>query len=145
MRDLKLILSGIVAIILLSGCSQKVPDPDPVANWDKGAALSISHKLLLEKKVSVPKDPNLSKTNWTYQINATKKQNTYLRNDQIVRTFLVAHNAKEIIIIGREELINEYKKYFLDNDVTANIKLQPVTAIEKDFDSVNLLFLHKKD
>ena len=141
----KLILSGVVAIglvSLLTGCSDKIPEPEQV-KWDNNSAITINKNLLFTKDFKVPKDPYLKNVNWTYQITATKTQNELFSNEQIVKTFLVAQNAQEIILIGRADLINEYKNYFLNNGVTAIVKEQPVKPIIDDFNTVNILFFNK--
>ena len=63
-------------------------------------------------------------------------------NTEIIKTFFIAHNSQEIVLIGREDLIKEYKKYFLDNQVTGNIKLQVINPLEKDFEKINILFFN---
>ncbi|RXK13239.1 cag pathogenicity island protein [Halarcobacter mediterraneus] len=143
MNKIKLLGSLAITGLLLSGCSQKAPDPKPVENWDKGSSLTINKSLLLKQTASVPKDPFLSTNNWTYQVNATKKDKELFSNEQIVKTFLVAHNAKEIIIVGRNDLITDYRDYFTNNQVTASIKLQPVVPKEENFNTVNILFFNK--
>ena len=62
--------------------------------------------------------------------------------EDLTKIFLVAHNSNEIIIIGRGDLIKEYQKYFLDNQVTANITLQEVNPVKKDFSKVNIMFFN---
>ena len=44
-----------------------------------------------------------------------------------------------------EDLIKEYKKYFLDNQVTGNIKLQVINPLEKDFEKYFHLILSGKN
>lgn len=144
MKKLSLVLSGIVAVSLLTGCSQKNTPPTEVKTWDRGASLSVSKSLVLEEKREVPKDQFLVNKNWTYQIVATKKGNYLLDNDQIVKTFYVAHHAQDIIIVGREGLIEQYKNYFVSNGVKGKITLQPVTPIQADTNTVNMLFFNKK-
>ncbi|MCG3667483.1 cag pathogenicity island Cag12 family protein [Aliarcobacter butzleri] len=139
----KKILLSLTALTILSftGCSDKIPNAEPV-KWHKDSALTINQEFLLTKEFKVPKDPTLQYQNWTFQATA-QKQGIYLfRNEDVAKTFLVAHNSSEIIIIGRENLIKEYKNYFLANQVTANIKLQAVKPIKSDFDKVNILFFN---
>ncbi len=128
-------------VVIFTGCSNKIPNAKPV-KWQKDSALTINKEFLLTKEFKVPKDPTLSKENWTYQKIAQKEGKYLFKNDDIVKTFLVAHNSSEIIIIGRKDLINEYKNYFSKNQVTANIKLQEVNPIKKDFNKVNILFFN---
>ncbi len=144
----KKILSVVVAsalVVGLSGCSGKAPDPEPVSSWDKNSALTINKELLLKKEISVPKDPYLVNHNWTYQVNSSIENGELFKNDQIVKTFLVAHNASEIILIGEKNTIEKYKEYFIKNQVTANIKLQPVSHMIKNSNFVNILFFNKKE
>lgn len=142
----KKILLSLTVLTLLSftGCSDKIPDAEPV-KWHKDSALTINKEFLLTKEFKVPKDPILHKQNWTYQAIAQKNGKYLFKNEDIAKTFLVAHNSQEMIIIGRPDLIQEYKNYFLENQVTANIKLQAIKPIEKDFDKVNILFFNNID
>lgn len=131
---------AIVSFILL-GCS-KAPDP---VTFDENSIVTTANQGLVESRISeVPKDPFLQKNNWTYQIKATKERGFLLKNNQVAKTFYVAQNADKIIIIGKFLLINEYKKYFLENGVTALIDLQPITPLQKDENSVKMLFFHVK-
>ena len=132
-------LMFVVAIsIFIAGCGAKKPK-----ELDNDSALSINNSLLERKYNFVPKDSFLSSFNWTYHINATKNDKELLRNDQMVKTFLLAHNATKIIIVGRKELIKEYEKYLRDNQVKAFIELHDVYPIERDFNTVNLLFFNQ--
>jgi len=140
---LKMILLSGISLLILAGCSNKVPEAEEVKKWNKNAGLSINHNLLMGKDYIVPKEPYLKNGNWTYQVNATKEGQELFKNEQIVETFLVAHNSKTIVIIGRKDLIKEYKNYFLSNGVTALIKEQQVTPIKRDFNTVNILFFNQ--
>jgi len=99
----------------------------------------------LQREFAVPKDPRLQYTPWTYQAVATKGKKYLFKNEDIVRVFLAAHNASEIIIIGRPNLIKEYKQYFLENQVTTPIRLQAVKPISRDYNTVNILFFNDVD
>jgi len=129
----------VVSAILFSGCSNKIPDAEK-PKWEKNSALVINKEFILAKEFSVPKDPYLKNENWTYQITAEKQKDNYFKNDEIVKTFIIAHNAEEIILVGRDEVIRDYRNYFIKNQVSADIKLQPVNPISKDFNKVNILF-----
>jgi len=144
MKKLKLMLAGVIAITLLSGCSQKVPPPAKVKSWDKDSSITINHQLLLDKDLEVPKDDYLQNNNWTYQVKSYYENGKFFKNHEIVKTFLLAHNAKDMVIIGEEEVIGKYKSYFLSNQVTANIKLQPVSYMAKNKNFVNILFFNTK-
>ena len=71
----------------------------------------------------------------------TPEQMVQMQTKQIVKTFYVAQNAQEIILMGRADLLNEYLTYFKSNGVTAKFKLQPVTY--EDSNLVNMLFFNK--
>lgn len=131
------------SLLLLSfaGCSNKIPDAEPV-KWHKNSALTINKEFLLTKDFKVPKDPSLKNENWTFQAVAQKQGKYLFKNEDITKIFLVAHNSSEIILVGRSDLVNEYKNYFLENQVTANIKLQEINPITKDFNKVNILFFN---
>ncbi|QKF77302.1 cag pathogenicity island Cag12 family protein [Arcobacter defluvii] len=137
----KILLSLTTLVVLGTGCSNKIPNAQPV-KWQKDSALTINQEFLLTKEFKVPKDPILDKQNWTFQAHAEKQGKYLFKNEDISKIFLVGHNASEIILIGREDLINEYKNYFLENQVTANIKLQAVKPIHKDYNKVNILFFN---
>ena len=126
---------------MMSGCSDKIPDAEPV-KWHKDSALTINQEFLLTKEFKVPKDPHLKNQNWTFQATAEKVGKYLFKNEDLVKIFLVAHNSNEIIIIGRSDLIKEYQKYFLDNQVTAKITLQEVNPVQKDFGKVNIMFFN---
>lgn len=139
----KKILLSLTAITILSftGCSDKIPEAEK-PQWEKKTALVINKEFILNKEYKVPKDPYLKNEKWTYQIVAEKENNNYFKNENIVKTFLIAHNSQEIILIGREDLIKDYKNYFLNNQVEANIKLQAVSPLTKDYNKVNILFFN---
>ncbi len=140
----KIILGTVASIMALSftACSEKIPDPVKV-RWSNSSAISINQNLVFTRDYQVPKDPYLKTQNFTYQIVAQKEGNDLFRNEQITETFLVAHNASEIIIIGREDLIKEYARYFTINGVRANIKEQIVEPVEQDLNKVNILFFNQ--
>lgn len=139
----KKILLSLAALTALSftACSNKIPDAEKVV-WERNTALTINKEFILHKEYKVPKDPFLKNENWTYQIIAQKQGDNFFKNTEIVKMFFIAHNSQEIVLIGREDLIKEYKKYFLDNQVTGNINLQVINPLEKDFEKVNILFFN---
>lgn len=141
MRNKIAIGLSIVTILSFAGCSDKIPDAEPV-KWHKDSSLTINNEFLLTREFKVPKDPHLKNDNWTFQAIAQKDGKYLFKNEDITRIFLIAHNASEIILVGRADLIQEYKNYFLENQVTANIKLQVVEPVEKDFNKVNILFFN---
>ncbi|TKX28908.1 MULTISPECIES: cag pathogenicity island Cag12 family protein [Campylobacter] len=125
---------------VIVGCSA----PKPM-ELDNSSALAVNNSILEKKYNFVPKDPYLSGFNWTYHIVVEKKtiNDDFIKNDLITKTFLLAHNATRIILVGREDLIEQYKQYFKKNQVLAPIELQPVDPIEEDFNKVNILFFNK--
>lgn len=130
----------IIAVGFLVGCTSKAPDP---VKLDDESAIKTVNQGLIESRISqVPKDPFLNDTDWTYQIVAEKKNNNLLANKQIVKTFYVAQNSQDIIIMGENDLIKEYSNYLLENGVRARIKLQPVNYENQNI--VNMLFFSKK-
>lgn len=132
-------LSLAIMASILVGCGA----PKPV-QLDKNSALTINNSILEKKYSFVPKDPFLNNFNWTYNIVTIKnsKDDDFIRNDMVVKTFLLAHNASKIILVGREDLIKEYKEYFLKNQVEALIELQSIEPIAEDYNAVNMLFFH---
>jgi len=139
----KIIFSSLIAMgLVFTGCSTKIPMPVN-AQWDNESAISINNSLVFTKSYKVPKDSYLSNTNFTYQVIAQKKGIYLFENEQIAKTFLVAHNANKIIIIGKKDLVTEYKNYFLKNGVSAEIVEQSLSPIDKDINFVNILFFNK--
>ncbi|MCR6580355.1 cag pathogenicity island Cag12 family protein [Campylobacter insulaenigrae] len=140
---MKKILISLAIVISLSvfGCSAP-----KVKKLDEGSALSINNSILEKKYNFVPKDMYLSSYNWTYQIIVEKKskEDDFIKNDLVTKTFLLAHNASKMILIGRDDLIKDYKKYFVENQVDADIiELQPIIPYDEDFNKVNILFFNK--
>ena len=134
-------LALMALIFTMVGCST-APKPKEL---DDNSALSINNSILEKKYSFVPKDPYLSGFNWTYHIVVEKKtiNDDFIKNDLVTKTFLLAHNASRIILVGRENLIEQYKQYFEKNQVSAPIELQPIQPIERDYNKVNILFLNK--
>lgn len=132
------ILFVVAMSFLIAGCGAKKPK-----QLDSGSALHPNISVLEQRYNFIPKDPYLSSFNWTYTIIAAKDGEYLLRNDQIMKTFLLAHNATKIIIVGRKDLIKEYEKYLRENQVETFIELQDITPIERDFNKVNLLFFNQ--
>lgn len=129
------------AALLFIGCSSKAPDP---VRLDDGSDITINQNLLIRHDKSVPLDPFLKENNWTYNIHAQRSADGELfKNDQIVKLFLLAHSATNIIIVGSDEVTNEYKAYLKANGVTAPIEIQPVSSINLQKNLVNILFFHK--
>ncbi|ENU2792762.1 cag pathogenicity island Cag12 family protein [Campylobacter jejuni] len=136
----KLLSSLAFMAFVIVGCSAPKP-----TELDNSSALAVNNSILEKKYNFVPKDPYLSGFNWTYHIVVEKKtiNDDFIKNDLITKTFLLAHNATRIILVGREDLIEQYKQYFKKNQVLAPIELQPVDPIEEDFNKVNILFFNK--
>ncbi|HEH4176822.1 TPA: cag pathogenicity island protein, partial [Campylobacter jejuni] len=110
----KISLSLALIAILTIGCSAP-----KAKKLDDGSALYINNSILEKQYNFVPKDQFLSSSNWTYQIIVEKKsiEDDFIKNDLITKAFLLAHNASKIILVGREDLIREYKDYFIKNQV----------------------------
>ena len=134
----KNILSLAIIAALVGGCA--APKPKEL---DNGSALSVNNSILERQYNFVPKDSFLSSFNWTYHIVIEKTDEDFIKNDLIVKAFMLAHNATKIIIVGRESLIKDYKRYFLKNQVSAPIELQPINPTQRDFNKVNILFFSK--
>ncbi|AHE95274.1 Cag12 family protein (plasmid) [Campylobacter fetus subsp. venerealis cfvi03/293] len=131
------------ATFLFIGCSSKAPDP---VRLDGGSDITINQNLLLRQDKSVPQDPFLKSNNWTYNIHAQKDTDgSLLKNEQVVKVFLLAHNASKIILVGSNQIAREYEAYFRANGVTAPIEIQPVSSINLQKNLVNILFFHKAD
>lgn len=135
---LKKFLFVVAISVFIAGCGAKEPK-----ELDIGSALYPNTSVLEQKYNFIPKDPYLSSFNWTYTIIAEKNGEYFLKNEQVMKTFLLAHNATKIIIVGRKDLIKEYEKYLRDNQVETFIELQDITPIERDFNNVNLLFFNQ--
>ena len=135
----KQILIVAVTGLIFSACS-KAPDP---IQLDSGSATTINNALITRKINEVEKDPFLRNAKWSYNMNFIKIDNEYMRNDEIVKGFYLAHNSDKIIIIGNEKIAREYKSYFLENQVKAEIKIHPVDMIEMSKNRVNVLFFSK--
>lgn len=132
----KTYLTILVAFILILGCA-KTPK-----QLQLNGKLSINNSILNERYSFVPKDEFLKNTNWAYQIEAIPSGKYLLSNEQMVKTFLLAHNSKKIIIVGDKNEIKKYEEYLRENGVAAEIYLQP---IDKDKEFVKLLFFNRKD
>lgn len=133
-----MLLSALVTLLII-GCSAPKPK-----RLDEGSAISINNTLLEKQYNFVPKDSFLSSQNWTYQIVVEKKsiEDDFIKNELVTKTFLLAHNATKMILIGREDLIKDYKEYFLNNQVIIPIELQPINPYEEEINRVNILFFN---
>ncbi|WP_104722736.1 cag pathogenicity island Cag12 family protein [Helicobacter mesocricetorum] len=133
-----ILLSALVALLII-GCSAPKPK-----RLDKGSAISINNALLEQQYNFVPKDSFLSSQNWTYQIVVEKNstEDDFIKNELVTKTFLLAHNATKMILIGREDLIKDYKEYFLNNQVIIPIELQPINPYEEEINRVSILFFN---
>ncbi|TLD80732.1 cag pathogenicity island protein [Helicobacter sp. MIT 11-5569] len=139
MKKMSLSLA-IMASLMVIGCS--APKPKQL---DSGSALSINNSILERQYNFVPKDDFLSSQNWTYQITVEKNstRDDFIQNELVTKTFLLAHNASKMILIGREDLIKDYKEYFIKNQVIIPIELQPINPYEEKLNVVNILFFNK--
>lgn len=128
----------VAIIFFIAGCGAKKPK-----SLDSSSQLRPNVSVLEQRYNFVPKDAYLSSFNWTYQINAKKEGGYLLQNEQMVKTFLLAHNASKIIIVGKKELIREYYRYFKENQVETPIVLQDIEPIDEDLNSVNIMFFNQ--
>ncbi|MFA5428477.1 MAG: cag pathogenicity island Cag12 family protein [Sulfurimonas sp.] len=134
----KIRLFGAAALaVFLSACSSSLPQPESVKSWDQDT--TINHSLLKQNKSVVPKDPFLKNAHWAYKIKVNKRSGDLFTNEQIVKVFLVAHNASQIVIIGPETLAYEYKRYFVNNGVAAKIEIEPSSS---SYAAVDILFFN---
>ena len=136
----KQILIVAVTGLIFSACSINPPD---VIELDSGSATTINNALVTKKINEVEKDPFLRDNKWSYNMNFIKIDNEYMRNDEIVKGFYLAHNADKIVIIGDEKIAREYRSYFLENQVTAKIEIHPVDLIALSKNRINVLFFSK--
>lgn len=139
-----------LAALSLSACGVK----KPVSVG--GEQVSINNTLLEERYNFVPKDPYLKEQNYAYSMILTPNHNYLIDNDLVVKTFLLAHSSQKITLIGKEQQIQKYRDYFIENGVSAEIYLQPVEDLraenesshnllsQKLNDSVQVLFFNKR-
>lgn len=138
---MKIKLLSLCMALLVIGCSKP---PEPIT-LDDGSAISINQNLITKKLSNVPQDPFLKNNNWTYNIYLSPvDKDTLIKNDLVVKTFYLAHNADKIIILGFEATALKYKNYFIQNGVRANIEISPLDLLGGRKDLVNVLFFHKK-
>lgn len=130
-----------LALPFFTGGCAGIPDP---VELDGGSAITINQELIRKEKKGIPLDPFLKEHNWTYNIVFEKIGNEYIPNNQIVKSFYVAHNANKIIIIGNKDLAQDYKQYFEKNGVK-NIEIHEVLYINENANKVNVLFFGKKN
>lgn len=136
----KSIFSSVLISAFLMGCAG-IPDP---VELDGGSAITINQELIKKEAKAIPLDPFLKDNPWTYNIIFEKKDGKYIENEQIVKSFYVAHNAKKIIIIGNKNVALDYKKYFESNGVK-NIEIHEVYYTGENENKVNVLFFGSKE
>ncbi|OBV30147.1 hypothetical protein BKN38_05215 [Helicobacter sp. CLO-3] len=135
-----LVFSAVAAAMLaISGCSKK-----PVQIEWKATSQSINNALLEERYSFVPKDKKLKESNWAYEVEAQAKGDYLFENNQMVKVFLLAHNADKIIILGEKNLALQYRNYFKANGVIAYIDVQPVDLARGLRDRVKIMFFSSK-
>ncbi|WP_270985554.1 cag pathogenicity island Cag12 family protein [Campylobacter helveticus] len=137
MKNLKLTLA-LASAVLLVGCGAKNPP-----KLQEGKNLGINNALLEQRYSFVPKDEFLSNVNFVYELEAIPSGEYLIANELMVKTFLLAHNASKIIIIGDKDKIKAYESYFLENGVKAEMYSQPLENSQNHF--VKLLFFNKKE
>ena len=125
--------------ILTTGCTRKAPDPVQI---DKDLRVQINNSLLEKQYNFVPKDQFLSQKDWAYQMIFYKTNDLYIQNDEIAKAFLLAQNCQKMILIAsNEELLDSYKQYFVENNVSAEIELQLVDWMTQN--EVQVLFFNQ--
>ena len=131
--------AAIVAMVAISGCSKK-----PVRIEWGATSQSINNALLEERYSFVPKDKKLKESNWAYEVEAQAKGDYLFENNQMVKVFLLAHNADKIIILGEKNLALQYRNYFKTNGVTAYVDVQPIDLARGLRDRVKIMFFSSK-
>lgn len=131
--------AAIVAMVAISGCSKK-----PVRIEWGATSQSINNALLEERYSFVPKDKKLKESNWAYEVEAQAKGDYLFENNQMVKVFLLAHNADKIIILGEKNLALQYRNYFKANGVTAYVDVQPIDLARGLRDRVKIMFFSSK-
>lgn len=133
------ILAIVVAMLAIGACSKK-----PVQIEWGASSQSINNSLLEERYSFVPKDKKLKESNWAYEVEAQAKGDYLFENNQMVKVFLLAHNADRIIILGEKNLALQYRNYFKANGVTAYIDVQPVDLARGLRDRVKIMFFSSR-
>lgn len=138
----KIVCSALVAAFMFAGCSLKAPEPK---DGFKGEKMTINNRLLEKQYHFVPKDVYLENLNYSYELWVKKQGGYMLPNELVVKTFLLAHNSSKIVLLGKEPLLSEYKAYFIQKGVTADIYLQPLDNADPIFETeVQMLFFNKR-
>jgi len=127
-------LGAFLAILAFFGCNA----PQPKKIWNEN--YQFNNGLLDKIYTFVPRDQYLQSFNWFYQM-SFEKTDYLIKNEDIAKAFLLAHNATQIIIIGDAELIVEYANYLKENQVTATIQLQPNKGMKN---GVSMIFLNER-
>ncbi len=131
--------AAIVTMIAMGGCSKK-----PVQIEWGAKSQSINNALLEERYSFVPRDKKLKESNWAYEVEARAKGDYLFENNQMVKVFLLAHNADKIIILGEKNLALQYRNYFKANGVIAYIDVQPIDLARGLRDRVKIMFFSSK-
>lgn len=137
MKNLKLSLA-LASVILLAGCGAKSP-----TKLQESKNLGINNAILEEKYSFIPKDEFLAHTNFVYELEVIPSGEYLIANELMVKTFLLAHNASKIIILGDKNKIKAYESYFSENGVRADMYLQPLDDYKNN--GVKILFFNKKE
>ena len=129
-----------VAVMLAFSACSKQPTQIEWGAESKG----INNAILEERYNFVPKDKKLKESNWAYEVEAQTKGDYLFENNQMVKVFLLAHNADKIIILGEKNLALQYRNYFKANGVTAYIDVQPIDLARGLRDRVKIMFFSSK-
>lgn len=132
-------LASVATAFMLVGCTSM---PKPI-ELDGNSQITINQDLIKQEKRNIPLDPFLKQNNWTYNLMFEKIGDEYIPNDMVVKTFYVAHNADRIIIVGNQEIAQDYKNYLTSNGCK-NIAIHPVDSIGLSKKRVNILFFGMK-
>jgi len=125
----------VISFFLLLGCGQRVNHPIQLEHEYRR---NINLNILSNKTKYVPKDRSINYVHWHYKQVQNKNSCLFFSSNQLVTNFYLAHNATDINITGNEQTIEQYKKYFLKNQVTANInlisvELEPCSRVVIDY------------
>ena len=145
MKKIYLGIAAVSVVLLAGGCAKKVESVN-------GSIDTINNALLEQKYDFVPNDPYLKGQNYAYEMFLSPAGKYLIQNSLVTKTFLLAHNSQNIVIIGESSLIEKYKNYFIENGVKANIYLQPIddeTSENSELylgfkNQVKILFFNKK-
>ncbi len=139
MKKVMQVAAAAAIVLAVSACSKK-----PVQIEWGATSQSINNALLEQRYSFVPRDKKLKESNWAYEVEAQAKGDYLFENNQMVKVFLLAHNADKIIILGEKNLAIQYRNYFKANGVIAYIDVQPIDLARGLRDRVKIMFFSSK-